>query len=164
VSRQKEAEFYAYYGYPVYWGDGFLWGPYPVLNDASVATAELAERDRYKIDSADHHLRSASEVTGYHVRATDEAVGHIEEFLLDDSAWAIRYAVIDTAKWWVGRHIIVRPQWIKNVEWSDSTVTLDVDRATVEASPEYDPAIGLSRDYESRLHAHYKRDAYWGAE
>jgi sporulation protein YlmC with PRC-barrel domain len=164
VSRQKEAEFYAYYGYPVYWGDGFLWGPYPVLNDASAATAELVERDRYKIDSADHHLRSASEVTGYHVRATDEAVGHIEEFLLDDEAWAIRYVLIDTAKWWVGRHIIVRPQWIKNVEWSDSTVTLDVDRATVEASPEYDPAISLSRDYESRLHAHYKRDVYWGEQ
>ncbi|HSD35939.1 MAG TPA: PRC-barrel domain-containing protein [Rhodocyclaceae bacterium] len=167
VSRQKEAEFHTYYDYPLYWGEGFTWGPYPVLQDDAAGyagAAELAERERYKIQSGDHHLRSASEVSGYHVRATDEAVGHIEDFLVDDSAWAIRYTVIDTAKWWVGRHIIVRPQWISRVEWSDHTVTLDVDRATVEASPEYDPAIVLSRDYESRLHAYYKRDVYWGGE
>ncbi len=72
--------------------------------------------------------------------------------------------MIDTAKWWVGRHIIVRPQWVSRVEWSDHNVTLDVDRATVEASPEYDPTITLSRDYESRLHAYYKRDVYWDGE
>jgi len=163
VSRQEEAEFYAYYGYPVYWGGGFLWGPYPVLSDDQI-DAELVMRERHRIDTADHHLRSADEVKGYHIRASDEPIGHVEGFLLDDEAWAIRYVVIDTAKWWAGRHVIVRPQWITRVEWAESTVYLGLDRAAVEASPEYNPAVVLSRDYEARLHEHYKRSVYWEGE
>ncbi|MDB5800881.1 MAG: photosystem reaction center subunit [Rhodocyclales bacterium] len=167
VSRQEEAEFYAYYGYPVYWGGGYLWGPYPILADdavAGTATAELAIRDQYKIENADHHLRSASEVTGYQVHAREEHIGHVEEFLVDDAAWALRYMVVDTTKWRVGRHVVVRPQWITKVEWAESVVELGIDRAAVEASPEYDPAIVMSRDYEIRLHEHYQRSTYWDGE
>jgi uncharacterized protein YrrD len=168
VSRQEETEFYAYYGYPVYWGGGYLWGPYPILYGeqagASIAAAELAMRDKHKIETADHHLRSAKEVTGYHVHAKEDPIGHVEEFLVDDEAWALRYMVVNTAKWWAGRHVIVRPQWVTNVEWSDSVVTLGIDRASVEASPEYDPAITLLRDYEARLHEHYQRAIYWEDE
>jgi uncharacterized protein YrrD len=168
VSRQEEAEFYAYYGYPLYWGGGFLWGPYPVLFDgqtgAGLAAAELVQRDLHRIDAGDHHLRSASEVTGYHIRASDEPIGHVDEFLFDDEAWALRYMVIDTAKWWSGRHVVIRPQWITSVEWADSTVTLDIDRAAVEASPEYDAKVTLSREYETRLHEHYGRQSYWDGE
>lgn len=168
VSRQQEAEFYGYYGYPLYWGGGFLWGPYPILADdtagSGVLAAELATREKHRIESADHHLRSANDVTGYHVRAREEPIGHLEEFLLDDEAWALRYAIVDTAKWWVGRHVVVRPQWITKVEWADSTVTLGLDKAEVEASPEYDPQLTLSRDYETRLHEHYQRAAYWDGE
>ncbi|MEC5386400.1 PRC-barrel domain-containing protein [Uliginosibacterium sp. H3] len=167
VSRQQEAEFYAYYGYPTYWGGGFLWGPYPILADdmagSSVVAAELALRDKHRFEG-DHHLRSADEVTGYHVRAGDEQVGHLEEFLLDDEAWAIRYAVVDTAKWWVGRKVVVRPQWITKVEWADHTASLGLDKAAIEASPEYDPDLTLSRDYEMRLHEHYRREVYWDGE
>jgi sporulation protein YlmC with PRC-barrel domain len=166
VSRQQEAEFYEYYGYPVYWGGGFLWGPYPLMDsptDVSMA-AELAGRDRHRIEAGDHHLRSASEVTGYHVHARGEPIGHAEEFLLDDESWAIRYLIVDTAKWWKGRHVIVRPQWINAVEWADNTIYLGLDRAAVEGSPDYDPDVVLSRDYEARLHEHYQQAGYWDGE
>ena len=31
VSRQFEQAYYGYYGYPMYWGGPYMWGPYPYL-------------------------------------------------------------------------------------------------------------------------------------
>src|SRR5664279_5211850 len=31
VSRQFELSYYAYYGWPMYWGGPFMWGPYPYI-------------------------------------------------------------------------------------------------------------------------------------
>lgn len=47
--------------------------------------------------SADSHLRSTYEVIGYHVHATDFALGRFDDFLADDESWAIRHAVVDTS-------------------------------------------------------------------
>jgi hypothetical protein len=36
-------------------------------------------------DEHDPHLRNIASVTGYHVQAMDGMIGHIENFLIDDS-------------------------------------------------------------------------------
>ena len=54
ISRQHEAEYYGYYGYPYYWGGPYLWGPafYPAgLSVPTTASREaLAEQDRERVD------------------------------------------------------------------------------------------------------------------
>jgi hypothetical protein len=35
--------------------------------------------------AGDQHLRSVAEVIGYHVHATDGEIGHVEEFLAEES-------------------------------------------------------------------------------
>lgn len=168
VSRQHEVEFSAYYGYPVYWDGQFLWGPYPPLAEDMASSermaSEFALREKYKMQAADHHLRSARDLVGYHIHANDGSIGHIDEFLFDDAAWGIRYIVIDTVDWWVGKHVIIPPQWMKRLEWTERTLYLDIDRATVKSCPEYNSNVILSRDYEARLHNHYGRAAYWDGE
>ncbi len=60
VSRQHEAEYLGYYGYPYYWGGPYLWGPafYPAgLAVPATASAE-AMADRIRRESTDSHLRS----------------------------------------------------------------------------------------------------------
>ena len=47
-------------------------------------------------DNDDPHLRSAEEVTGYHILASDGEIGHVRDFLLEDDDWSIRYIVVDT--------------------------------------------------------------------
>jgi sporulation protein YlmC with PRC-barrel domain len=44
----------------------------------------------------DPHLRSTHDVSGYHIQATDGEIGHVEDFIIDDETWAIRYLIIDT--------------------------------------------------------------------
>ena len=67
--------------------------------------------------SDDCHLRSSQVVTGYHIHAKDGDIGHVQDLLVDDHTWAIRYLIVDTSNWWGGHHVLVAPQWIEAVSW-----------------------------------------------
>ena len=175
VSRQHELGHLSYYGYQHYWGGEDLWGgvPYPsmmmpthsgilstpqALLDAQRASAQ-AERARHQDE--DPHLRSCKAVIGYRIQATDGEIGHVQGLLVDDETWAIRYLVADTSHWWLGHRVLVAPQWIGKVSWSETTVSVDLTRQQVKAAPPYDAAARLDREQEVGLHKHYGRAGYW---
>jgi len=162
VSRQHEVEFLGYYNYPGYWGGPFLWGamPCPILPVLSMPVVNEARPDRVETQ-ADSHLRSAGEVTGYNLQATDHSIGHLQDFLVDEKNWAIRYVVVDTHNWWPGKHVVIPAQWIKQLDWSENVVKVDVSRDVVQSAPEFDPHLEFSRVYETDLHRHYRRPGYW---
>ncbi|HZS33727.1 MAG TPA: PRC-barrel domain-containing protein [Methylomirabilota bacterium] len=167
VSRQHEIEFAEYYEYPYYWGGPFRWGfePYPGAlaspRRRSAVEEEIRARER---ENADPHLHSGREVIGYYLEASDGDLGHVEDFLVDDLSWAIRYMVVDTRNWLPGKTVLVSPEWIRDVSWADSKVRVDLTRASVERAPEYDPSRPLERDAERRLHEHYGLGTYWDRE
>lgn len=164
VSRQQEAEYHRYFGYPPYWGYAtyWPWGAAPLLQRPHPPLTEPSVSARDAEEAADIHLRSAEEVRGYHIQATDDRLGHIEDFLVDDDSWAMRYLVIDTRNWWPGRHVLVAPQWVRKTDWLSRTLTVDLSRLEVEQSPEYDPSQMPSRHDEQALYRHYGRSSYWG--
>ncbi|MGH7263271.1 MAG: PRC-barrel domain-containing protein [Candidatus Rokuibacteriota bacterium] len=168
VSRQHEIQLADHYGYPYYWAGPYRWGPapYPLVPMAvppqpDPVEREIRERQR---QSADPNLRSAREVTGYGIEATDGEIGHLEDFLVDDRAWAIRYVIVDTRNWWPGKKVVISPEWVAGVSWNDQTVRVDLSREQVRGAPEYDPSAPVARDYETRLHDHYRRSRYWEIE
>jgi hypothetical protein len=122
---------------------------------------EILARER---ESADENLHSASDVIGTYVQASDDDVGHVEDFLVDDRTWAIRYLLVDTRNWLPGRKVLIAPAWIRSVSWEESKVHVDLSRSEVEAAPEYDPSRPLERALEARLHEHYRRPTYWDLE
>jgi hypothetical protein len=128
------------------------------------ATEEKASEARARKQSADSHLRSTSEVTGYHVKATNGAIGHVKDFIVDDETWAIRYIEVDTRNWWPGRKVLVSPQWINRVSWPESQVYVDLSRNTIQNGPECIEPMTITREYEDRLYAHYGRSPYWARE
>lgn len=166
VSRQQEMELHTYYGWQPYWTvppmAGTLapyWGPavpgaaYPRPDEARVAE-EVAARER---EHADPHLRSAREVEGYHVAATDGEIGHVEDFLIDDRDWAIHLLAIDTRNWLPGRKVVISPAWLRGIDWSKERVEVDLTRQQIKDSPEYDTAMAPDEGYLERLAAHYGR-------
>jgi hypothetical protein len=158
VSRQREIDFYRYYGYPRYWGGIGLWGAADTPEmlaraDDARKVAEIAARGGRPEDV---HLRDAGVVAGYHVQATDGEIGHVEDFVIDDRTWAIRYLVIDTSNWLGGRRVLFAPEWVTNVSWADSKVYVAADRRGVENSPPYRGVEQISAEYERRLDEHYR--------
>jgi uncharacterized protein YrrD len=165
VSRQHEAVYLGYYGYPYYWGGPNLWGltSYPAgltVQREAVTEAEASQARAGK-ESADSHLRSTNEVTGYHIEAADGVIGHVADFIIDDENWAIRYLEVDTRNWWPGKKVLVSPQWVDNVSWPDSKVYVDLSRETIKNGPEYFESMPITREYENRLYSYYGRPPYW---
>ena len=156
VSRQYEESYYGYYGWPTYWGGPYIWGQYPYIMNDRKNWREFTHRKGW-----DSHLRSTQYVSGYYVQATDGEIGHVEEFIIDDKTWAIRYLVIDTRNLWPGRTVIISPKWIKRVSWGERKVFVNLNRETIKESPEYTEESLLTRDYEIGLHRHYHRKGYW---
>jgi uncharacterized protein YrrD len=157
VSRQFEEAYYAYYGWPMYWAGPYMWGSYPRI----VRNGEK-QRETPKGEKAwDPHLRSTHEVSGYHIQAVDGEIGHVDDFIIDDETWAIRYLTIDTRNWWPGKKVLISPRWIERVSWGESKVFVNLSRATIKQSPEYTEESLLTRAYEAKLHRHYDRQGYW---
>lgn len=159
VSRQQEAEFYTYYGYPTYWGGSGVWamGGYPYMMPGPVEAPKKDEAE----PPDDVHLRSAHEVRGYHVHGKDEPIGHIEDFLVDDETWELRYLVIDTKNWWPAKKVLVAPRWASRISWPERMVYVDLTRQAIKDSPEWNAEADVDRAYETRLHDHYGRPTYW---
>ena len=157
VSKQFEESYYGYYGWPTYWGGTYMWGSYPyIAHDRTEWLKSTGIEEGW-----DPSLRSTHEVTGYHIQATDGDIGHVEDFIIDDETWAIRYLVIDTRNWLPGKRVLVSPKWIERVSWSESKVYFDLSRESIRQAPEYFENTLVTRDYEARLHGHYNRKGYW---
>ncbi len=160
VSRQYEEAYYGYYGWQLYWGGPYMWGYYPQI---------VRDREKWREPTQGEkawnpHLRSTHDVMGHNIQASDGEIGHVEDFIIDDETWAIRYLIIDTQNWRPGKKVLISPQWIERVSWSEKKVFVNLSREAIKQSPEYTEESLLTRDYETGLHRHYNRQGYWVEE
>jgi hypothetical protein len=167
VSRQIEANIYDYYGWRPYWGEywargyGYL-GGYG-FDDGAMEALPLPGSMRRAEDIAtaqhsddDPHLRSVAAVAAYNIHASDGEIGHVEDFLLEDSDWSIHYLVVDTKNWWHGKKVLISPRLVREIDWTDSLVNLNVDRQRVKNSPAYTASTTVDRAYENHFHDYYR--------
>jgi uncharacterized protein YrrD len=167
VSRQHEEDYLRYYAYPEYWGGVGMWGsgarpllpPYLSTDQAVAADQALQASDA---QAADPHLRSSAEVAGYDIQASDGSIGHVEDFIIDDETFALRYLVVDTRNWWPGgAKVLVSTRWIDRIVWGDDAVYMRLTRAQIRESPPYEVGMPLQRAYEAQVHAAHERPVYW---
>ena len=175
VSRQHERQYLDYYGYPFYWGGMGLWGmgmcPGAILaaghgGISADGAGREADSVRAGVDAdqgekGDPHLRSCRELMRYQIEATDGGMGHVQGLLVDEETWAIRYFIVETSTWWLGHQVLIAPQWIRDVSWLDTTVSVNLTRQAVQNAPPYDSATPLNRDQEMDLYRHHARTGYW---
>ncbi len=165
VGRQQEIALHNFYGWDPYWltaptySDGLtaVDTPHTLRRNQTQAEPDIATQ----VEEPKTNLRSSNEVEGYYIQASDGEIGHVEKFLVDTEFWLIRYLVIDTRNWLPGKKVVVSPDWIENIDWASSEVTIGMTRDQVKASPEYDKQGMIDRAYEQRLYDHYDEAVYW---
>ena len=160
VSRQMETSVYDYYGWSPYWGTGFYMGGYGYMPGALAAPYLGSRRHEDDIADArrshdDPHLRSVEAVTGYHIHASDGEIGHVDDFLVEDADWSIRYLVVDTKNWWPGKKVLISPRSASEIDWTDKLVNLNVDRQRVKDSPAYDASTTVDQAFDERFLTYY---------
>jgi hypothetical protein len=160
VSRQMEGSVYDYFGWSPYWGTGFYMGGYGFMPPpiAESASPGCWERDDGQASGDDPHLRSAMAVTGYGVHARDGEIGHVEDFLVSDGDWSVRYLIVDTKNWWPGKHVLISPILTIKIDWMDRLISLDTSRESIKNAPAYEPKTMVDRAYERNYHGHYANE------
>ncbi|HBA84222.1 MAG TPA: hypothetical protein DCZ95_09040 [Verrucomicrobia bacterium] len=106
-------------------------------------------------------LRSAKEVLGYYIHATDDVMGKVDDFLFDDASWAIRYVVVDTGNWLPGRLVVLAPAALGQPDWAHQTMTVKLSKNQIENSPSLAQHQPISRQQELKLHEYYMWAPYW---
>jgi hypothetical protein len=106
-------------------------------------------------------LRSLEELLGYKLWARDGHMGEVEDFFFNEEDWKIRYMVVDTGPWIFGREVLISLEALGQPVWASRTFPVQLTRAQVETSPSADLAKPVSREYEERIHEHYRWPAYW---
>ena len=102
-------------------------------------------------------LRSATDLTGYLILATDGEAGRVEECYFDDEQWVLRYIVVHTQGWLLGRSVLIPPFNIAAIDWKAQSIKLNLSRLKIENSPgpEIYPPVA------SRLEADYFQYFSW---
>jgi len=140
VSRQYEEEYHRFYGWPYYWeGDG-LWGGtrgFPILEVPYDFFPGKPAAAQPELKGADVGLRSAQNVSGYHIQATDGIIGHVYDFLMDDKTWAINQLVVKTGHRFTGKEVQIPMSQVERISYKESTVHVKLTREAVEKSPEH---------------------------
>jgi sporulation protein YlmC with PRC-barrel domain len=169
VSRQMEISAYGYYGYSPYWNSGYgymggighrrgygymggMGGAMLIVPESRRREVEIADSQR---DRDDVHLRSVEAVTGYHIHASDGEIGHVEDFIIEDADWSVRYLVVDTKNWWPGKKVLISPRSVKEIDWGNRLVSINVDRQKVEGGPAYDASVTINQAFDEKFLTYY---------
>jgi hypothetical protein len=81
-----------------------------------------------------------SRVRGFHMHAIDGSIGHVDDFLMDDSSWNIRYVVVDTSNLVGGKWVAISTNAITAVDWVNRTLKVELTRDEIKNSPTLDEA------------------------
>ncbi len=163
VSRQQELALYNHYPWGSYWGGG-LWagglGTTGMMMPIMASVDDASERKQVEANTGvadDPHLRSTDTVTGYNIKATDGAIGEVEDFIINDATWKIDLIEVDTGNWFPGKKVVLSPALIKNIKWETAEVVVNATVEQVKASPEYDAEKYADGEFEAALQNYYGR-------
>jgi hypothetical protein len=84
-------------------------------------------------------LHKTSKVRGFHLHAADGNIGHVDDFLFDES-WNVRYLVVDTSNWIGGKWVLIGTSAIENIDAPEKKIFVNLTRDQIERSPSVDAA------------------------
>jgi hypothetical protein len=105
VYRQQEISMTRHYGWPAYW-----------TMEASQMAGKKSECE------GDPHLRSANEILTYKVRTSDGDLDRMDDFVVEDANWFMRFLVLSAGSWLSGQKLLVATRWFGSVIWADKEI------------------------------------------
>jgi len=136
VYRAYEMELNQHYDINNYWmfdmaatENPMIYPPRPL----GIPVKEVSE------DELDTSLRSFNEVTGYHIKASDGTMGHIDDIIIDDDDWQIVYLIADTSNWlpW-SKKVMLPLDFLGEISYVKQHVSIKLKKESIRNAPEFD--------------------------
>jgi hypothetical protein len=100
-------------------------------------------------------FRNASTLDGSIINATDGEIGHVEDAYFHDEAWTIRYLVVDTGTWLIGRKVLISPNSVTQPLGASRIIDVSLTREQVRNSPDIDTHRPVLRQHEREYLGYY---------
>ncbi len=158
VTERLEHRLYQHYGWDPFWGASHFGGSAPVAEPSGLPLP--AEESEGRVGASeepykDLHLGSAAAFKSLSVQAADGAIGPVDNVLIDDVRWTIRYFIVATGGWLAGKLVQLAPWAVTGIDWSDQRMSMNVTREQVNSAPAWDPLAMADEIAEERLRGHF---------
>ncbi|MDA3943210.1 MAG: PRC-barrel domain-containing protein [Bacteroidetes bacterium] len=154
VSRKYENTLFKYFKINPYWSASYVGSPgliYPPM-PVDIPTKDFHEED------LDTILRSFKEIEGYDIHAIDGKLGHIEDVIIDDSDWQIKYVIIDTKNWLpFSKKVIIAINWMESVSYERREAKINLKTEVIKNAPEFHSTELIDSKFEKSLFDFYSR-------
>lgn len=107
-------------------------------------------------------LRSVDGLHGASLHAVDGEIGRVQQFFFDDQAWGIRYLVVKTGGWLLGREVLISPLAVKQIDDRAKSLQVTLTQQQVKGSPDIDTHKPVSRQHEIDYYGYFGYAPYWG--
>jgi len=100
-------------------------------------------------------------IFGFHVQASDGELGHVHDCYFDDHLRVIRYFIVDTRKWLLGRRVLISPASVGTPDMEKRLLPVHLTKTQVRHSPDFNTDLPVSLQQEELLARHYEWPQYW---
>jgi hypothetical protein len=107
-------------------------------------------------------LIKTSAIRGFTIAASDGEVGTVIDLLFDDVSWQVRWLVVETGSWILGRKVLLPASTLGHANADRREFSAKLTMQQVKDSPDVDTERPVSRQVESSIYDHYGWYPYWG--
>jgi hypothetical protein len=105
-------------------------GGFPAVVPGKLSGTRLGEDS----DGGGTKIRILRKLLGYRIRHGENTLGVLEDFLLEDIFWILRYLVVRCRD---GRKILIATDRVVTVSWFEQGLWVEVSEEEAEQAPEY---------------------------
>jgi hypothetical protein len=106
--------------------------------------------------------RRVSAFNGYTIEATDGNVGFVSDILFEDNNWKLRWFVVDTGPWLLGRKILIHPAALGRPDIRLRAFPVTLTKVQVDASPDISSDQPVSGQMDQNLNTYYSDSSMYG--
>jgi hypothetical protein len=74
-------------------------------------------------------LDKVKALEGYKLHSADGEIGKVKDFYFDDQHWTVRYLIVDTGNWLIGRQVLISPHAVSSVNRNDRDISVRLTKA-----------------------------------
>lgn len=90
-------------------------------------------------------LHSVSTLKTLHLAASDGDIGHVKDVYFDSHAWTVRYLVVNTGAWLLGKEVLIPAKALDRIDAAQAAIGVNLTLQRIKDAPDSDTALPFSR-------------------
>jgi hypothetical protein len=171
LTRDIEKKLHDHYGWKYYWdlpafSDSFGNGKFPdEYKKKYLTNAELKGNckgfPKNKCFSDKNRLELCTMLIGASVQSIDEEVGKVDDFIVDDTNWVIRYLICTISENVLPVHRYIPILLVTGADMQDRHIYCSCGSDKLKSGIVPLSGSAMDREFEARLHAYFEIEPYW---